>query len=133
MGKCFCPTRLTECQAKPCPWPDIRQAYRKKLFAGLKYTNVCFFAFLLKSFSVDKCLKKPFKNKVPTSDLDGKGFNRRQHPANFAAYFPNHHRLLFLHQISFSGSYLYLMPECRKCFFRASRFQHFPGRVPPHP
>ena len=36
MGKCFCPTRLPECQVKSCPWPDIRQAYRKKLFAGLR-------------------------------------------------------------------------------------------------
>ena len=35
MGKCFCPTRLTECRAKPCPWPDIRQAYRKKIICRL--------------------------------------------------------------------------------------------------
>ena len=40
VGKCFCPTRLTECQAKPCPWPDIRQAYRKKLFAGLTWEDM---------------------------------------------------------------------------------------------
>ena len=32
LNKCFCLTRLTECHANPCPWPDIRQAYRKKLF-----------------------------------------------------------------------------------------------------
>ena len=29
MGKCFCPTRLTECQAKPCPWPDIERLIEK--------------------------------------------------------------------------------------------------------
>ena len=27
---------MAACQVKPRPWPDIRQAYGKKLFAGLK-------------------------------------------------------------------------------------------------
>ena len=29
-----------------------------------KYANFCLFAFLLKSFCVEKCINKPFKNKV---------------------------------------------------------------------
>ena len=29
-----------------------------------KYANFCLFAFLLKSFCVEKCISKPFKNKV---------------------------------------------------------------------
>ena len=32
----LCPTKRAACQVKPCPWPDIWQAYRKKLFAGLR-------------------------------------------------------------------------------------------------
>ena len=31
----FLSTKWAACQAKPCPWPDIWQAYRKKIFAGL--------------------------------------------------------------------------------------------------
>ena len=38
-------------EAKPCPWPDIWQAYRKKLFAGLKYVEkrevICWIFFSL--------------------------------------------------------------------------------------
>ena len=38
VGKFFCPTSLTPCQVKPCPWPDIWQAHRKKLFPGLGHS-----------------------------------------------------------------------------------------------
>ena len=31
----LCPTEQAAGQVKPCPWPDIWQAYREKLFAGL--------------------------------------------------------------------------------------------------
>jgi len=38
----YCPTKLAVCEVKPCPWPDIWQAYGKKLFAVLWQVNFCY-------------------------------------------------------------------------------------------
>ena len=35
LRKTKCLTKRAACQVKPCPWPDIWQAYTKTLFAGL--------------------------------------------------------------------------------------------------
>ena len=38
----YCPTKLAVCEVKPCPWPEIWQAYRKKLLAVLWQVNFCY-------------------------------------------------------------------------------------------
>ena len=60
----FSPTKRAACQVKPCPWPDIWQAYKKKLFAGLlavshKHRNAWH------SWRLEYCSNKGYNPKSP--------------------------------------------------------------------